>query len=558
MERFENNILLMGRIMKKGYLLLFLLGLTACSVEDPKTYLSEEDAYVDARSLYVNTVATLYNYIGGNADSQGLQGTTRGVWDYNTLTTDEAMTPTRGGDWYDGGYWQNLYLHKWTEDDNELYETWKYLYKVVMLCNYSLASLDNYSYLLTDKQLQDYKAEVRGIRALFYYYLLDLFGRIPIVVDSNVSVNDVKQSKRSEAFKFVVNELQSIMMLVADEHSNVEGAYYGRITRSVVFFLLAMLALNSPIYLDDDWTDGIALDGKDIDFPINQYHMNAYDATVAYCDMLAASGYRLSSYYEENFWVINEDSKENIFTIPMDKTLFSNVFDNVARSCHYNHGSALGFGAMNGFAATVSTVKTFGYGTEDVDIRYYINFYSDTIHVNGETVRLDDGRLLAYYPLEIKLDVSGSPYEKTAGARMAKYENDETKAQRNDIVLFRYGDALLMKAEALYRNGKDGLAILNQVRERSMMFPIESIDDYISPVTGKKATVKGQCILDERLRELVWEGWRRQDLIRFGLFHQAYDQRPQLPDEQNGYTTVFPIPQKALDLNHNLTQNPGY
>lgn len=558
MERFENNILLMGRMMKKGYLLLFLLSLTACSVEDPKTYLSEEDAYVDARSLYVNTVATLYNYIGGNADSQGLQGTTRGVWDYNTLTTDEAMTPTRGGDWYDGGYWQNLYLHKWTEDDNELYETWKYLYKVVMLCNYSLASLDNYSYLLTDKQLQDYKAEVRGIRALFYYYLLDLFGRIPIVVDSNVSVNDVKQSKRSEAFKFVVNELQSIMMLVADEHSNVEGAYYGRITRSVVFFLLAKLALNSPIYLDDDWTDGKALDGKDIDFPINQYHMNAYDATVAYCDMLAASGYRLSSYYEENFWVFNEDSKENIFTIPMDKTIFSNVFDNVARSCHYNHGSALGFGALNGFAATVSTVKTFGYGTEDVDIRYYINFYSDTIEVRGENVKLDDGNLLAYYPLEIKLDVSGSPYEKTAGARMAKYENDETNAQRNDIVLFRYGDALLMKAEALYRNGKDGLTALNQVRERSMMFPIESIDDYISPLTGEKATVKGQCILDERLRELVWEGWRRQDLIRFGLFHQAYDQRPQLPDEQNGYTTVFPIPQKALDLNHNLTQNPGY
>ena len=558
MERFENNIRLKGRMMKNGIMLLFLLCLTACGVEDPKSYLSEDDAYTDAKSLYVNTVATLYNYIGGNKDSQGLQGTTRGVWDYNTLTTDEAMTPTRGGDWYDGGYWQNLYLHKWTEDDNELYETWKYLYKVVMLCNYSMASLDKYSHLLTDKQLQDYKAEVRGVRALFYYYLLDLFGRVPIVVDNNVSVNDVKQSKRSEVYRFVVNELQSIMMMVQDAHSNNEGTYYGRITRSVVFFLLAKLALNSPIYLDDDWTDGIALDGKDIDFPINQYHMNAYEATVAYCDMLAASGYRLSSYYEENFWVINEDSRENIFTIPMDKTLFSNVFDNLARSCHYNHGSALGFGAMNGFAATVSTVKTFGYGTEDVDIRYYINFYSDTIHVNGETVRLDDGRLLAYYPLEIKLDVSGSPYEKTAGARMAKYENDETKAQRNDIVLFRYGDALLMKAEALYRNGKDGLAILNQVRERSMMFPIESIDDYISPVTGKKATVKGQCILDERLRELVWEGWRRQDLIRFGLFHQAYDQRPQLPGEQDGYTTVFPIPQKALDLNHNLTQNPGY
>jgi hypothetical protein len=325
-----------------------------------------------------------------------------------------------------------------------------------------------------------------------------------------------------------------------------------------VFFLLAKLALNAPIYMDDNWTDGIALDGKDIDFPINQFHMNAYEATVVYCEMLSASGYRLSYIYEDNFSVFNESSRENIFTIPMDKTIFSNIFDNVARSCHYNHGSALGFGAQNGFAATVSTVKTFGYRTKDVDPRYYMNFYSDTIRVDGVPVRLDDGVLLAYYPLEIKLDVSGSPYEKTAGARMYKYQNDETKAQRNDIVLFRFADALLMKAEAFYRNGKDGLAFLNEVRERAGASPIKSFDDYISPVTGKKATVKGQCILDERLRELVWEGWRRQDLIRFGLFHQAYDQRPQLPGEQNGYTTVFPIPQKALDLNHNLTQNPGY
>ena len=558
MKRFENNIQLKGRMMKQGMMLLFLLCLTACDVEDPKSYLSEENAYADAKSLYVNTVATLYNYMGGNKDSQGLQGTSRGVWDYNTLTTDEAMTPTRGGDWYDGGYWENLYLHKWTEDDNELYETWKYLYKVVMLCNYSLASLDKYSHLLTDKQLQEYKAEVRGVRALFYYYLLDLFGRVPIVVDSNISVNDVKQNKRSEVFKFVVDELQSIMMQLHDVHSNYVGAYYGRMTSSVVFFLLAKLALNAPIYMDDNWTDGIALDGKDIDFPINQFHMNAYEATVVYCEMLSASGYRLSYIYEDNFSVFNESSRENIFTIPMDKTIFSNIFDNVARSCHYNHGSALGFGAQNGFAATVSTVKTFGYRTKDVDPRYYMNFYSDTIRVDGVPVRLDDGGLLAYYPLEIKLDVSGSPYEKTAGARMYKYQNDETKAQRNDIVLFRFADALLMKAEALYRNGKDGLAFLNEVRERVGAAPINSIDDYISPVTGKKATVKGQCILDERLRELVWEGWRRQDLIRFGLFHQAYDQRPQLPGEQNGYTTVFPIPQKALDLNHNLTQNPGY
>ena len=65
-------------------------------------------------------------------------------------------------------------------------------------------------------------------------------------------------------------------------------------------------------------------------------------------------------------------------------------------------------------------------------------------------------------------------------------------------------------------------------------------------------------ILEERLLELVWEGWRRQDLIRFGLFHQSYDQRKQLADEANGYTTVFPIPQKCIDLNPRLEQHVGY
>ena len=64
MERFENNIRLKGRMMKNGIMLLFLLCLTACGVDDPKSYLSEDDAYTDAKSLYVNTVATLYNYIG--------------------------------------------------------------------------------------------------------------------------------------------------------------------------------------------------------------------------------------------------------------------------------------------------------------------------------------------------------------------------------------------------------------------------------------------------------------------------------------------------------------
>lgn len=529
-------------------ILLSSIVLASCLDENPKSQITEGQAYGSASAIYNNAVATLYNYIGGKDDSQGLQGTYRGVYDYNTFTTDEAMLPTRGGDWYDGGFWQNLYLHRWTASDVPLYDTWNYLYKVIGICNNSLSIIETYSHKLSDKQKQEYAAEVRAVRAMFYYYLLDMFGRVPLYTDAGKSVDDMRQNSRSEVFRFVVDELQEVSPLLSDGMSQKPGSYYGRITRPVAHFLLAKLALNAEIYSDDDWTDGNRPDGRDIRFNIDGQVMNAWDATIHYCDLIKHAGYDLESDYEANFAVNNENSGENIFTIPMDKTLYTQIFKNLFRSRHYNHGSAIGMDAENGSCATLSTVRTFGYGTESVDSRYDSNFYSDLLYVDGNPVFLDDGEPLVYMPLAVKLDLTGDRYEKTAGARMKKYEIDRTayddgKLQNNDIVLFRYADALLMKAEALVRNGKDGSAELNTVRSRAGM-------------PQREATLSN--IIDERLMELMWEGWRRQDLIRFGRFTSAYDQRQQLPNEKTGYTIVFPIPSKVLAMNSNLTQNPVY
>ena len=131
---------------------------------------------------------------------------------------------------------------------------------------------------------------------------------------------------------------------------------------------------------------------------------------------------------------------------------------------------------------------------------------------------------------------------------MSKYEIDrkahaDGKLQDNDIVLFRFADVLLMRAEAQVRNGDNGQADLDAVRTRAGM-------------PTRPATLAN--ILAERRLELMWEGSRRQDLIRYGLFAAAYDLRPQLDGEASGYTTVFPIPSKAIELNHRLTQNAGY
>ena len=119
------------------------------------------------------------------------------------------------------------------------------------------------------------------------------------------------------------------------------------------------------------------------------------------------------------------------------------------------------------------------------------------------------------------------------------------KLMDNDIVLFRFADALLMRAEAKLRNGMDGQADYDAVRDRVSM-PLRKISL--------------QNLLDERLLELCWEGWRRQDLIRFGQYESLFegDFWDDKVDESDGHTTVFPIPGSIITLNPNIVQNKGY
>ena len=124
------------------------------------------------------------------------------------------------------------------------------------------------------------------MRAMYYYYLMDLFARIPLVQSSSVAMKDVLQSDRKTVFEFIFRELQEAEPLLSDVHSNQSGPYYGCITRPVVTFLLAKLALNAEVYTDNDWTDTQRPDGKNIKFTVNGNELNAWETTVYYCDQL--------------------------------------------------------------------------------------------------------------------------------------------------------------------------------------------------------------------------------------------------------------------------------
>jgi hypothetical protein len=294
----------------------------------------------------------------------------------------------------------------------------------------------------------------------------------------------------------------------------------------VADFVLAKLMLNAEVYCGTPM----------------------WEETKYYCDLIEDQGFKLESDYAFNFAVYNEMSTENIWTIPMDKNLYSNQQQNLYRSYHYRHAAAYGFTAENGSCATLRTLQVFGYDTPVQDTRFDLNYWAGTVtDLDGNVVPDRVGNPLVYYPWEVEMDLSGSTYVEMAGARMKKYAVDKNalkdgKLMDNDIVLFRYADVLLMRAEALLRSGGDGQADYDAVRLRAGM-------------PTRELTL--QNLLDERLLELCWEGWRRQDLIRFGQFQSLYS-GPDAIDETDGHTTIYPIPADVMALNQNLLQNPGY
>lgn len=531
--------------IKYSFILSFALVLFGCSLnENPVDQMPENEAFKSPALIYLNNVANLYTEIGGTGGGQGLAGADRGIYDLNTFTADEALLPTRGGDWYDGGLWQDLFKHAWTTDNSVIKDSWDYLYRVIGRAN---QSLDKLSELMEadpeNNYLPVYHAEVRAIRAMYYYYLMDIYARVPIVETASVKIADVRQSSRSEVFDFVKTELEASIPYLSTANSSNLGEYYGRITRPVAFYLMAKIALNAAVYNDNDWTDNNGIpNGTLPTFTINGENKTAWEATIAYCDSITALGYELEDDFSRNFSVTNEGSKENIFVIPMDPTLYNARNMNLIRSRHYAHGQAYGQDGWNGASATKEALAIFRKGGQDprMEKTYFLGKVEGP---DGSTV-MDGDVELEYKPDDIALDLSGAPNEKTAGARMAKYEFDPNaqsggQLARNDWVLFRYADVLLMKSEALVRAGQNGDTELQAVRGRA-------------GAVAREATLAN--LLDERLLEFAWEGLRRQDLIRFGKYHQPISDRP----TSSAHRIVFPIPVDVLSLNSNLTQNPEY
>lgn len=567
-----------------GSMLLSSILLASCSLDEtPRSKFSEEEAFSTPKLVYVNTVANVYSSIGN-----GLYGSDGGsVHTFQEFSSDASMIPGRQGDWVDGGAWQNIFLHNFESSVSKYNDVWNNLYRVIGLANSSIDRLNKY--LGEHPEYADYVYELRALRAVYYYYVMDLFGQVPLVVSSEVSANEVEQSNRSDVFKFVTSELAECIPHLSDSKSQNEGEYYGRITKAVAYMCMAKCAINAPVYTIDDTaptsycafvgTDKsgkataseeqgktVSEMGKNINITLDGETRNAWETAVYCADQIASLGYRLQPSYADNFIVANQNSVENIWTRPNDCVNYKIEDYNIVRTLHYNHGGAIGYQGWNGACSSKQQMLVYGYGTANPDPRLKLNFYTDKDYMEETGKAVEDGatdKPLEYMPLAVKVDFTAAddPHAmKCSGARMKKYEFDKSTTQQysfnNDLVIWRYADALLLKAEAEYRMGNkaEALTIVNEVRARVAATP--------------RTELTLNDILDERMLELAWEGVRRPDQIRFCTFTEPTADRfkgvthnasaGDYNDDTQGYTMVYPIPYAVLNLNKKLNQNPGY
>jgi len=492
----------------------FALTTSACTNLEEEFFSVVPSSEYGTTSGEIKTIAgSAYASLRGFADAvSNCYPASEYVYFLIETVSDEFCVPQRGSDWYDNGRYQDAQTHNIKPDNAMVLSAWKYCYAGISTCNFVIQSIEQSG--LPENEEAVAKAEIRGIRAYYYYLLLDWFGNVPI--STSFSETELpSNSTRAQVYAFVESELLDVVGLLQPQ---IE---YGRFTQNVANTLLARLYINSEVFINTArWQDCIDACNK-------------------------VSGYELTSNTLDNFITENQFSKEIIFAIPYDhiEGTVGNYF--LCLTYHYYQWEAFSASAggwswsVNGPCAQPGVYSSFEEGDERIasmceGIQYNI--------VTHEPILDREGYVLNYTE-NISNFIDAYEYE---GVRISKYQTKEGDvAERdNDWVLMRYAEVLMMKAECLVRLGRaaEALPIVAQIRTRS------GLASTPNPVTLE--------VLDtEWLHEFLFEGIRRSVNIRFGTYFEPWWEKPNTTPVEKA---IYPIPATELVKNNKLVQNPGY
>ncbi|MCK9399163.1 MAG: RagB/SusD family nutrient uptake outer membrane protein [Bacteroidales bacterium] len=492
---------------------------TAASVyENPESYIQV------LAKLYAGLAVSGQTGPSGNPDISGIDEGfgqyLRGLWYMQELTTDEAVIS-----WNDQTI-KDLHYQTWGASDVFITAFYYRIMYQVSLCNEFIRET-------TDSKLDGrgisgdirtdigfFRAEARFLRALSYWHALDHFGNVPFVTElDQVGAFFPQQIQRADLFDYIESELLAIEDLLVDARQND----YGRADKAAVWMLLAKLYLNAGVYTG----------------------VQKYTECLTYCNKIIDAGYSLVPEYQDLFLADNAFSNEVIFAVNFDG-LNTRTWGGTTFIIHAQVGGTMdpaAFGIDGGWGGTRTTsafVAKFDDITGATDSRAM--FHTDGQNLEIEDIgSFNDGYALTKFK---NVDKAGAP-----GSHQVHTDTD--------FPMFRLADVYLMYAEAVLRNGTGGdigtaLGYVNDLRLRAY-----------GDNSGDVAQINLDFILDERARELYWEGHRRSDLIRYGRFTGSEYLWPWKGKVKEGFGTdakynLFPIPAADLTANLNLVQNPGY
>ena len=442
---------------------------------------------------------------------------------FNVISSDEQVIPVRGQDWFDNGTHLESQRQLWQPNSpsglGSVNGAWNTAFTGVARANVLIAAIENLPIANKNRTV----AEVRVLRAYFYYQLMDLFGGVPIVTTTDIQPRE--RATRAEVFAFIEKELTEARTELPVTWPSSD---YGRVTRGSADALLASLYLNAQVFTGTVTAAGL------------QPGAQRWQAAVDAANRVIAGPYSLTADQAANFRATNNTSPEIVF-VSARRPEAGISLNFISDRLHYNQFSPA---PNNGRAAEPPTVRKF----DDADKRKSIFLVGPQVHlVTGQPVN-DRSGVRLNYSIDFRDITQATEGE---GARVYKWPFDPNRVTTNhgnDYPVFRLAEMLLIKAEALNELGQTGEAVslINQVRARSFSPP--------KPITATTQGAVREAILDERLFELMDEGKRRADLIRHGKWTSPWFEKQQ----REPYRILLPIPQTQLDANPLLVQNPGY
>lgn len=480
-----------------------------------------------------------------------------GLYRAEEVAGDEMLTPARPNGWVDGGVYRRIHEHKWTTDDDIVVNTWGRTYAGITNCNRVIYQVEKGIIPVAARDTAAVIAEMKLLRASYYWVLCDFFGNVPIVTKFDVPDGYLPpQNTRKEVYDFIVKEVTENIPLVSADNNQVT---YGRFNQWAGHCLLAKVYLNAEVYTGT----------------------SAWDKCIQECDAIinsaSTTGFMLESNQKDVFATHNENSKEIIFALPFDSKYVTdwNAFDVHMQTLEPENQATYNLKSTpwGGVCAIPQFINTF----DPEDSRLTDNFIrGQQFAANGDSLK---GTLGAYsgLPLNYINVVPGVDYsEEVHGYRLGKFEiamGSQVQLD-NDFPLFRYADVLMMKAECLLRTGHadDAAALVTQVRQRAFrsnpakalvtgtQLQQGSVYDYglrnhLQSTTEGGADIVYGRMLDELGWEFNQEGRRRTDMVRFDMLTK----KSWLSHSPNGdYRVLFPIPRTEIAKNSNLHQNLGY